>query len=101
MYESEIVMSRSLKRKGRTDSSFEAWFLALFELGIGALLASLQKYTSPSPRKGSLRAYAFLGFLFLAARVLTNLSVRLAPIPLFRLDLAIYAASNPGLHFQG
>jgi hypothetical protein len=50
--------------------------VALFELGIGALLASTQKMFSRVPRKGSLKEYAFLGLLFLAARVLTNLSVR-------------------------
>lgn len=59
-------------------SFFKAWYLALFELGIGAILSTGQKTLQRIPTKGSFREYAFLGLLFLAARVLTNLSVRLA-----------------------
>ena len=57
------------------------WFLALFDLGIGALFGSIQKTLARTSRKGSFKEYAFLGALFLAARVLTNLSVR-TPSPL-------------------
>lgn len=52
-----------------------AWSLALAELGMGTLLSSAHNLTSKTQRRGSFTAYAFLGALFLAARVLTNLSV--------------------------
>lgn len=79
MYVGTTGVTRGLK-SSKIDQNVadnrKAWFLALFELGIGAMLASVQKYSSGATRKGSIREYAFLGLLFLAARVLTNLSVR-------------------------